>query len=89
MITWKRQGAAVVGEVSFTDGRRGNIVLVGPHTNPRGAALLVPGEDPEKPATQFFSPETELLSPELIVEMLCVQERAFGNRGLPKPQDLS
>ncbi|MBI2422632.1 MAG: hypothetical protein HYV27_07365 [Candidatus Hydrogenedentes bacterium] len=78
----------MVGEVAYTDGHRGNIVLVGPRSNPKGAALLIPGGNAGKPATKLFPDGIDLLGPELTVELLCMQERAFGACGLPKPLEL-
>ena len=78
----------MVAEVAFNGGQRGNIVLVGPRSNPKGVALLIPGADPAKPATKLFPDGMDLLGPELTVELLCMQERAFGACGLPKPLEL-
>lgn len=78
----------MVGEVSYTDGQRGNVVLVGPRSNIKGAALLIPGDDPAKPSTRLFADSMDLLTPETALEVLCMQERMFGENGLPKPEGL-
>ena len=88
-IAWKRQGAAVVGALDFVHGARGNVVLVGPASNPKGAALLVPDPESGKTKPVPLGKAFAILHPRNIIEILCMQERVFGSRGLPPPAGLS
>jgi len=89
LIAWRKQGTAIVGEVTLVDGRSANVVVVGCAQNPKGAALVLPGEKGSKPTMNLFPAAIELLRPSEVVEILCMQERAFGKRGLPAPEGLS
>lgn len=87
-LSWRKQGAAVVGTVTFMDGRRGNVVLVGPRENPKGAVAVVPGGEGEPPATHLLTDALNLLHPQQLTEVVCMQERAFGGFRLPAPVEL-
>lgn len=89
MIGWKRQGEAIVGGLTLVNGVKGNVVLVGPAANPRGATLITPGDDPQKPRTALLPAGCEQLAPSDYLEILCMQERGFGDRGFPEPGGLS
>lgn len=78
----------MVGALTFINGIRANVVLVGPGTNPKGAALLVPAPEGAKPKTVLLADAVAILHPRNIIEILCMQERAFGSRGLPPPEGL-
>lgn len=88
MITWKKQGEAIVGGLTLTGGGKGNVILVGPSSNPKGATLIVPGDDPQKPATALLPAGCNQLSPSDYIDVMCMQERAFGDRGFPAPGGL-
>lgn len=85
MVSWKKQGEALVGNLTLNNGNRGSVVLVGPASNAKGAMLVVPGDDPKKPRTALLPAGNDLLTPAQFLEILCVQERAYGNRGFPEP----
>ena len=87
-IAWRRQGAAIVGTLTLPDGRRGNVVLVGGRNNPKGAAIVLPGDGGGAPQTLPFAENAGLLHPQQAAELVCMQERAFGTGGLPRPTDL-
>lgn len=87
MIIWKQQGAAVVGEVTLTDGRRASVVVVGATQNEKGAALILPPATPDAAAeTLLFPAANSLLAPWHLLEVICMQERCFGTFGLPHPE---
>ena len=86
-IVWRKQAAAWVGDLSLSDGRRGNIVLVGPRANPRGAVLVLPEDKEGKVTTTPISAGYEMLDPQQLIEIQCMQERAFGKTGLTPPQE--
>ena len=88
MVRWKRQGEAIVGGVALANGGRGNVVLVGPASNPRGATLIIPGDDPQKPRTALLPAGCEQLAPGDYLEILCMQERGYGECGFPEPEGL-
>lgn len=88
MISWKKQGEALVGSLQLNSGARGSVVLVGPASNPKGATLFIPGDDPKKPRTALLPAGSEQLSPGQYLEILCLQERGFGNREFPRPVGL-
>jgi hypothetical protein len=88
VISWKKQGEAIVGGLTLVGGGKGNVVLVGSASNPKGATLISPGEDPTKPRTALLPAGCELLSPGDYLHILCMQERSFGERNLPEPGEL-
>jgi hypothetical protein len=77
-----------VGTLTFNDGRCGNVVLVGARENPKGAVVVVPGEEGGAPGTLLFADAVSFLYPQQIVELLCMQERAFGAHHLPSPAEM-
>lgn len=83
MISWKKQGEALVGSLTLQSGSKGSVILVGPGSNPKGATLVIPGEDPKKPRTALLPAGSEQLAPGQFLEILCMQERNFGGRGFP------
>lgn len=89
MVAWHKQGAAVVGRVSYQDGRPGNVVLVGPRANPKGATLVLPPEGGGQLKTLPLREGVSLLHPATVVEIICMQERVFGESGLMSPFEAS
>lgn len=77
-----------MGRLSLTDNRQGNIVLVGPRQNPKGAVLVLPGEAGGPVQTVPLAMALALVSAAYTVEILCMQERAFGGNSLPKPPQI-
>ena len=72
-----------MGGLTLNNGHRGSVVLVGAASNPKGATLLIPGEDPKKPRAALLPAGCEQLSPGQYMEILCMQERGFGSGGFP------
>jgi len=88
VISWKKQGEAIVGGLELAGGKRGNVVLVGPASNPKGATLIIPGDDPKRPQTTPLPAGCGHLSPDDFLDILCTQERGFGDRNFPAPGDI-
>ncbi len=86
MLAWKKQGVAFVSSVSLTDGRQGNVGMVGGRGNQRGIAGVLPGTGSGGGAldTKMLTEVVDLLTPDQMVEILCMQERAFGGCDLPE-----
>lgn len=84
---WKKQGAGWVGSLSLVDGRQANVVCVGSRENPKGAVLVLPEEETGQVQTMQLSSGLERLYPCHVLEVLCMQERAFGKSGLHPPKD--
>ena len=75
MVTWKRQGSAVIGVLKLLDGRNANAVIVGPASNPKGVSILIPkGEGAD---TAPLSEMLDAFRPEHIIDVLCMQETAL------------
>lgn len=75
--------------MSLVDGRKGNVVIVGPRENPRGVALILPASEAgQKPETVFLAEGAELLSAEQTIDIRCMQERLHGLSGLEPPPEL-
>ena len=73
--------------VSFLDGAPGNVVLAGGRSNPKGAIVVLSGDSAGEVKTLPFADGLNLLSSEAIVDVLCMQERAFGDSGLAPPPE--
>jgi hypothetical protein len=84
VVVWKRQGAALVGSLSFSDGARGKAVIVAGRDNPKGA-MVVLSESGEAADPVPLPNCLDRLRPEDVVSLLSVQERAFGGSGLEPP----
>jgi hypothetical protein len=87
LIEWKRQGTGIVGVLSFSDGRQGNVVLVGPWQNAKGATLVMTGVD-NTPQMVRMDEGLALLHPSQVMEIMSMQEREFGDKGLSAPKHL-
>ena len=85
MITWRKQGAAVVGAFSLADGRESKIVLVAGRDNSRGAMVVSATSGGETVEPVPLSECLETLEPGSVIEVLCMQERVFGDSGLEAP----
>lgn len=89
MIAWKKQANALVGPLQLTNGQRATVVLVGGRENPRGAAIVMATEADGKPAPHPLMDHLDLVPLTGLVEILCMQERAYGEHGLSRPAELS
>jgi len=85
VIVFRKQGAAVVGNVTYVNGQQGNVVLVGPREHPKGATLVLPAQGESAIRTMPFAEGLALLRPETVVDILCIQERVFGQAGFSSP----
>ena len=84
MLSWKQQGPAFIAAVVLDGGETATVAVLADAANVAGIALIRKGED-GAPVTQQLPDAMPLLRPADLVEIYCMQERAFGNRGLPKP----
>lgn len=82
MIKWNAHGAAFVGAVTLANGRRGQVVVVGPRDNPKGASLVVASASGNEPVTVPLSETLTHIRPKELIEILAAQERCFGSSGL-------
>ena len=89
MITWKQQGAAVIGALVLADGRGASVALVGPRQNPKGAAIIMKASVGDDVETIPLKDAVALLSPEQMVDIICSQERVYGSSGLTTPEGIS
>jgi len=78
-----------VGELTALDGRRGSVVLVGGPKNPKGAVVVLAGPEGTQAQPALLSSVVSLLHPRYVIDILCMQERGFGNAGLPGPESLA
>ncbi|NIA14632.1 MAG: hypothetical protein GWP08_11180 [Nitrospiraceae bacterium] len=76
-----------MGALAFLDGRQGNVVLVGARDNPKGAVLVIPSEVAGEVETFPLDAGIRYLSEGAIVDVLCMQARAFGSSGLKPPAE--
>lgn len=74
--------------MTFADGRRGNAVIVGPRDSEKGASLIVPNKDTGSAEAIPLLEGVDLVGPELMIDILCMQERLHGSGGLEPPADL-
>lgn len=83
-IVWQKQNAGWVGALQLTDERAAKVVVVGSRDIPKSVMIVcaASGEDPQI-ETYPFSEAATLLHPGNIVEIMCLQERIFGNSGMP------
>lgn len=77
-----------MGSLSFADGRHANVVLVGPRQNTKAATLVLPAEAGEGVRTLPLVEGLDLLHPETVIDVVCMQERVFGQAGLEPPPEL-
>ena len=89
MIAWTKRGNAVVGAVALEDGRKGSAVIVGPRTNPKGVALVVPKGSANEMESMVLADGVAFLSPDQVFDIICMQERLHGSGKLPKPIDMA
>lgn len=87
MITWKQQGAAIVGVLSLLDGQAANIVLVGTRDNPKGAMLVLAAAAGGKMQAMPLAQGLARLHPEAVIDALCMQERAYGSSEFLSPPE--
>jgi len=74
-----------VGNLSLLDGRQANVVLVGPRENPKGATLVLPAEGGGPVRALPLAEGIELLHPETVIDIICMQERVYGETDLESP----
>ena len=84
-MKWKVQGQAVVSSLALTDGRMVSVAVVAGRDKPKGAVLILPKADPGAD-TVPVAETLELMTPQHVTDVLCMQERMFGSSGLPQPE---
>lgn len=85
-MNWKKQGSAIVANFDVTDGRKATVVLVGARSNPKGAALVLSsGGADQSVTTEPIAQRLDLLTAKQVIDIVTMQERVFGNLGLPSP----
>ena len=84
MIAWQKQGDAVIGVVSLRDGRGANAAIVGGRANPKGAVIIAVAAS-GAPEALPLGEALELLTPDFVVDIVCMQERLHGEHGLERP----
>ena len=88
MIDWTKKGEEVVGALSLTDGRTGNAVVVGGRDNPRGVVIVAMKDGSDEPESVSFADALALIGPQDVIDILAIQERLHGTRGLSHPANL-
>jgi hypothetical protein len=87
LIAWQKQGAALVGELRLSGGQPAHIVLVGDPLNEKGAVVMTSGADGAR-QTQLLADAADRIDPVDLIDILCMQERSFGTRGLAPAESL-
>ena len=82
MIAWKKQEAVLVGTFTLTDGTRATAVLLAAASHPNSAMLVLPAPESQPVQPRPLTQTLDLLTKEQILDILCTQERAFGDSGL-------
>lgn len=72
--------------LELLDGRAVKVILVGPRDHPKGAMVAFSSREGAAAEILPFHDVLERLSPTTILEILCSQERAFGQSGLEPPE---
>jgi len=78
----------VVGTADLADGQRATVVLVGPRSAPKGAALLLRNKETDQVDTLALGDVLQRLMPGTVIDILAMQERLFGDAPLPVPPDI-
>jgi hypothetical protein len=88
VLDWQQRGAAVVSPVVLTTGCRATVVIAGAASNPKGAAVVMPGEASGEVKTVPLVDTLPLLHPACAIEIYAMQERLYGDSGLPNSPEL-
>ena len=72
----------MTGGLTFLNGKRATVALVGPAENPKGAMVIPSPVSGQSSAAQPLVDFMDLLSPAQMIDILCAQERLFGKCGL-------
>ncbi len=75
----------MIGQTVFNNGQPCNVVLLAGRDNPKGAVCLFANPEGGAAQTAPLEQMLECFSPGTLVSILCMQERQFGQSGLPKP----
>jgi hypothetical protein len=82
-VRWHKQGAAFVGEIIVDGKAPARVVLVGPRSTPKGAVLVTTASPGAQLATEPFFECVDRVAAGQLVEVICMQERLFGQSKLP------
>lgn len=74
--------------MTLPNGWVGNVVLVGARSNAKGAAMILPGPEGSGPKTILLQDGISFLHSRQLIDILCMQERVFGECRLPAPEKL-
>ena len=85
MLEWIRQGAAVLAPIQLTTGQHAKVVVVGGRENQKGAVLVLMNDGIPATETRPLENYIDTVPPAALAEILCMQERLFGQAGLPAP----
>lgn len=66
----------------LVNGQPAKAVVVAPRGNPKGIQIVVADADGQPKAIQF-SQTLESIPPDVVINLLCFQERVFGDGRLP------
>ena len=66
------------------DGRGANAAIVGGRANPKGAVIIAVAAS-GAPEALPLGEALELLTPDFVVDIVCMQERLHGEHGLERP----
>jgi hypothetical protein len=78
MLRWREKNGAYTAPVELGAGQREKVVLVGPRTHPMGAVIIVAPEDGGPVQKIPLDDALDDLTSAQLVEIMCMQERVFG-----------
>jgi hypothetical protein len=82
LISWTKQGNAIVGSVHLLSGAQAQVALVAGRENPKGAVIIQPKADGSGAESVALSTCLDALAPETVIDIICAQERAYGDSEL-------
>ena len=82
----QQQGAAWLRSIALVDGSAAKVVVVADRANPKGAQVVVAGDGGAAAAVPI-SQLIDRLDPTTVLDVLCFQERVFGDGRLPGVTD--
>lgn len=78
---WRKQSSAIIRPIQLKNGRKGIVILIGGRENEKNAVVVFQTEGGGK---EIFTVKQLIdeLQPDDLIDILCVQERVFGNRAI-------
>lgn len=77
-----------MGSLESVDCLSGKAVIVGARQNPRGAVVVLPPAADQEAESFSLNDVLGRLTPDHVIDIVCMQERIHGDEGLRPPQDL-